>query len=204
MKFLIRYLVSLLVFTVLLGILLDCVVGKVHEKIGVSFEAEKRRSSSDVTLRKPICLSNSIKACQQHIMPNIKLSTFIKQRLFNILLQYKCPRISITTLLLTLQPQQNIIQRIADRDPITTVTKLPWFNYPHILLFISPLLLLLQLAVVVVEYFVLWVISSFGDVKGEGQTLKDVEAAERIVFSHVIEKCFLVANVVILFEVVVQ
>lgn len=158
-----------------------------HEKIGVSFEAEKWRSSSDIPLRIPISLGNSIKASQQHIMPYIKLATFIKQRFLYILLQYKSPRIPITTLLLTLQSQQDIIQWITNRNTITAITELSWLNYPHVFLLLSFFLLLLELAVVVVEYLVLGIIGSFGDVEGERKALEDVETAQGVVFAHVVE-----------------
>lgn len=105
MKFIVGNLISFLVLSVLVGILLDCVISEMDEKVGVSFEAKKGRSSSNVALGIPVCLHHSVKAGEQHIVPNIKLATFIEQWFLDVLLKYEGARIAITALLLAFQPQ---------------------------------------------------------------------------------------------------
>lgn len=56
----------------------------------------------------------------------------------------------------------------------------------------------------VVEDLVLWVVSPLGDVEGEREAFEDVEAAEGVVLAHVVEQGLLVADVVVLLEVVVE
>jgi hypothetical protein len=62
LEFLVRYLIPLLVLPVLLRVLLNRVIGQVYKEIGVSLEAEQRRSSPDVALRVPVSLGNPIEA----------------------------------------------------------------------------------------------------------------------------------------------
>lgn len=78
LEFLVRNLIPLLVLTILLGILLHCVVGEMHEEVGVPLETKEGRGSSNIPLWIPIGLSNSVEAGQQHIVPYVKLAAFIK------------------------------------------------------------------------------------------------------------------------------
>jgi hypothetical protein len=49
-----------------------------HEEVGVPLETKEGRGSSNIPLWIPIGLSNSVEAGQQHIVPYVKLTAFIK------------------------------------------------------------------------------------------------------------------------------
>ena len=84
-------------------------------------------------------------------MSDVKLPALVQQRFLYVLLEDECANIAIVALLLALQPNQDIVERVADRDAVSSIAELSWLYDPNILVIAPPLLVLLQLRVVVEE-----------------------------------------------------
>jgi hypothetical protein len=89
LKFLIANLVSLLIPAVFLGVLLNSIICEMDIQISALFEAELRGRSSYVSFGEPIGFDNAIEGSEEHVMTDIKLSTFVKKWLLYILLNDK-------------------------------------------------------------------------------------------------------------------
>lgn len=111
---------------------------------------------------------------------------------------------SISTALLSLQPGQDIIERMANRDPMPPIAELPGLYDPDIAFLSSFFLVFLQLRVIIEEKLVLGVFYSLDDVEGERECLEDVHLASVVIGPHVVEESLLVAYVIVLLQVVVN
>jgi hypothetical protein len=71
---------------------------------------------------------------------NIKLSTFVEQRPFYILLENKCSEVAVAVSLSSVDSMLYIVKAETDSDSIAPIAVLAWFNYPNIFdLFAFPL-----------------------------------------------------------------
>ena len=204
MEFLIGDLVALLVLAVLIGVLLDCVVGEMDEQVVALLECELGGRGSNVAFRIPVGFDDAVEASDEHVVADIELPALVQQRLLYVLLQDEGSDIAVVALLFALQPDQDIVERIANTDPVSSIAELPGLDDPDILLVAPSLLVLLQLRVVVEEQFVLGIVNALDDVEGEWQGLKDVHLLQFVVLPHVVEEGLLVANEIVLLEVIVH
>jgi hypothetical protein len=84
------------------------------------------------------------------------------------------------------------------------IAELSGLDYPNVALILTPFFVVFELGVVVEEDLILWVFDALDDVEGEGEGLEDVHLAAVVEGSHVVEQRLLVADVVVLMEVVVH
>lgn len=66
--------------------LLNGIIGEMYKRIGDTVQAPKRAWGSNVTVLVPIASQLAIVYCEQHINPDIKLTTIVKQRISDVLL----------------------------------------------------------------------------------------------------------------------
>lgn len=93
---------------------------------------------------------------------------------------------------------------MAYTDAMSSVAVLSRLYYPDIPLVLPTALVLLKLRVIIEEELVLRVFDSLDDMEGERQCIEDIHLHLAVVCTHIVEKCFLVAYVVVLLEVVMH
>lgn len=99
LKFLVTDLVSFLIFAILFWMFLNGIVCEVDVHISSSFESKLRWRCANISLRKPISFDYSVKGSDQHVVSNVELSPFVKQRILYVFLNNKSSQWSIAVLL---------------------------------------------------------------------------------------------------------
>lgn len=89
LELVIRNFVSILMFSILISLFLNCIVCEMDHLILDVFKIIVKRGSSNIALSKPVKSHSTIHFCCQHKMPYIKFSSFIQHWLLNILLDNK-------------------------------------------------------------------------------------------------------------------
>lgn len=84
-KLIVRYLVALLVPSVIGQVLLNCVVGQVHAASSL-LERVLARSGAHVTLLEEVALDEPIGAVDHDVVAQVEFSTSVQQRLLNVFL----------------------------------------------------------------------------------------------------------------------
>lgn len=130
---------------------MNCVVGEMNEQIVGLFESELRGGGSDVAFGVPVGLDDAVEASDEHVVSDVELPALVQQRLLYVLLEDECSDVAIIALLLAFQPNQDIVERVADSDAVSAIAELSWLDDPNILIVAPSLLVLLQLRVVVEE-----------------------------------------------------
>jgi hypothetical protein len=188
LKFLVTNLVPLLVSAVIVRVLLDGVVGEVHEQVCTSFEGEERGGSSYVALGEPVGFKYPVEGGKEKVMSDIKFSTLEKQRLFYVLLYDEGSERPIMIFFLGLDSESDFLLAIANSYTDTSIAIFSRFHNPHIFdtssLLTPPLLPLLEHSHKVA---ILRILYSFGDMKGKRKHLKDIFILKFIVFLHMVE-----------------
>ena len=101
LKFLVTDLISFLIFAILFWMFLNGVISEVDIHISSSFKSKLWWRCANISLRKPISFDYSVEWSDQHVVSNVKLSPFVKQRLLYIFLNDKSSQRSIAVLLFT-------------------------------------------------------------------------------------------------------
>jgi len=125
--------VAFLEFTVVREILLDCIVCQMHTPIAY-FECVFGRRRSDVALAVPIAFHPAMSTVEHHIVPQIKLPLFVKQRPLYVLLQDVSFQGAVGVLLLPLEYGFDLVEFQADDDAVSSVGVLPWLHNPSVVL----------------------------------------------------------------------
>jgi hypothetical protein len=86
LKLKVRKLVSFLMFSIKSTIFLNGIVGQMDQLIAHIVKVEGIGRCSDVALAVPVSSHLPMKSCYDHVMPDIELPPFVKQRVLYILL----------------------------------------------------------------------------------------------------------------------
>ena len=78
LKFLVTYLVALLILPILFCVLLNRLVCQVNLETAISLQRVEIRRGADVSLGVPVGLLDTIDGSEEKIMSDVKLSTFIQ------------------------------------------------------------------------------------------------------------------------------
>lgn len=134
LKISIGELISWLEFSIVLVMFLYCVVGKVYKLVVQVFHVELLRSSSYVSILKPISFLVSVYACQTYIAPDIELSFLIKER-HNVLLDDMCAWTTQSVNFFSLNDFLYLFKAFNHLYAITSVCIFSWFYQPSITFF---------------------------------------------------------------------
>lgn len=115
--------VSLLVLAVLIAVLLDCVVGEVHEPIAQVLQAVEEAGCLDVALLVEVKLESAVDVHRQQVGPNVELPAVVQEGVFDVLLNNQ--------LLLALQPLPHFPQGPRQSYPLPSVGVLRWLQDPQ-------------------------------------------------------------------------
>lgn len=134
LKLFIAEFVSLLVLSVLLRVLLNCVVGKVHLDVLDISSLKCLTACSDVPVFVPVSL-DSVDRCDHHIMPEVELPSVVKERFGNIELGDN----GLVPCLLAMDFKE-LRQRVDDYDILPSIRILAWLDNPQVVDLLSLLL----------------------------------------------------------------
>ena len=137
-------------------------------------------------------------------MAQVELPLVVKKRVFYVLLQDEGPQLAIAVPLSAFEAHLDIIQPIANRDPVASVRVLSWLDDPDVLDMLLALLFLFDHLVVFGEAEVLWVFRASGDVEGKRQDLEGIFSLQLEVSLQIVKKSLLVADVEVRLEVIVH
>ena len=98
----------------------------------------------------------------------------------------------------------NVFKTEADRYAITPVSTLPRLNDPNVPEVLLTLSSFLQLPIGLQKVCVAWVVSASGEMEGEGYCLFNGFIGMAVVAGEEVEECLLIANVVVMGEVVMH
>ena len=174
--------------------LLNGVISQMNLRVFVVLGAKLVRAGPQVPFLVPVPLKHSVDAGYQDVVPNVKLTLVVEQRLLYVLLENKGPVRAIRIPLSPPQSELHIIETCTNGYSRASVGELSWFCYPDVSYCPITLLLVLELLVSLYEFLVLRVLNSFGDVESHGQDCEYVFFSELIVLAHRIEHGLFVAN----------
>lgn len=75
------------------------IISEMNELVSQILNIKCFAAGSNIALPVPVCLENAIDACQQHIVPNVKFTIIIKERLVYVGLNYIRECLTIVMLL---------------------------------------------------------------------------------------------------------
>lgn len=160
--------VGLFVLAVVGCVLLDGVVGEVDEGVLGCTRGELSGGGAHVPLLVPVPLHPSIHAAHQHVVAQVELPPVVEQWVLDVLLEDEGAQLAVPVPLPSLQPHLDVVQSVAHSYPRPPVSVLPRLHDPDVAQVLLGLTFLLDAFVVGEEAEVLWVISAFVDVEGEG------------------------------------
>ena len=138
-------------------------------------------------------------------MPQIKLPLLIKHRPLNIRLDDKGLLTAISPPFTTLHDFLNLLQILANFDPLPAVRALPRFDYPKVeLVFVETFDFLGSAMEVPLKLEKSWILHAFGNVERKREIVEGVFLAMQVVAAHGVEQGLLVADDVVVSEVVVH
>ena len=122
LKLSIAQFVPLLVLPVFLAVLLDGVVGQVHEFIAQVLQIIQRARSLNVAFLVEVKLESPVDAECEEVGPNIEFPSVVQEGVFNVLLNDE--------LFLVQQPRLNLIQRTSQSNPLSAIGIFAWLQDP--------------------------------------------------------------------------
>ncbi len=128
-----RHFVSSFMFSIIISFLLNCIICQMNKFIAYLLEWILTRACTNVALIIKVPLEMSIDWSQHSIASNVKFSLFIQSRLFQILLDNKCP---LMIVLWCVKYWLYLIKSRADINAMTSISVLTWLHNPYISLFL--------------------------------------------------------------------
>lgn len=107
-------------------------------------------------------------------MAQVELPLVVKKRVLYVFLEDEGSQLSIAVSLPSLQTHLDIIQTVANCDPVASIGVLSWFDDPYVLDMLLALLFLFDHFVIFGKAKVLWVLCALSDVEGERQDLEGI------------------------------
>lgn len=126
-------------FSIKSTIFLNGIVGQMDQLIAHIVKVEGIGRCSDVALAVPVSSHLPMKSCYDHVMPDIELPPFVKQRVLYILLDDISLWISIRVFLLFFKDIDKSIYLINNHNPIASIGHLSRFNDPNITYLLLPI-----------------------------------------------------------------
>ena len=185
LKFTIAQLITRLIFAIVFGVLLNCVIDKMNILVIQICGTVFFGACSDVAISIEICFNNTIDTCHEWKASNIEFSAMIEKRIVNVLLKNHCP----VTRAVWMYKTSNFLNFLLNFNSISSIWVFSRFYYPNILSILSLAALtdLLLTIVVIFKSCIFSIIWSIFNMKSQGQCVKYIFffAAVCIIISHV-------------------